>query len=261
METTSRNTTFDLTGRVAIVTGGGRGIGRTLAEGLATAGADLVLVARTETEVRQAAEEIASQTGRKAIGLAGDVTSSASIRKTVQIAVEAFGHIDILINNAGTSVRKTTLELEEEDWDRIMDVNLKSVFLLCKEAGRHMVERGYGRIVNVASVASVLTLATGTPYGPSKAGVVQLTKQLANEWATKGVTVNAISPWFFKTSLNEKALENEEFRAMLEKRTPMKRLGKLEELIAPVVMFCSEGASYITGQNLFVDGGVVNYAF
>jgi len=252
---------FDLTNKVAIVTGAGRGIGRTLAEGLANAGAKVVLVARTEDQVKRAAREITDATGIKTLGLAGDVTNGASIAEAVQKATEAFGQIDISINNAGASVRKTTFDLSEEEWDRIMDVNFKSVFLMCKEVGKQMVERGYGRIVNVASVASVLTLATGTPYGPSKAGVVQLTKQLANEWATKGVTVNAVSPWFFKTSLNEKALENEEFRTLLEKRTPMKRLGKLEELVAPVLMFCSETASYITGQNLFVDGGVVNYAF
>lgn len=132
---------------------------------------------------------------------------------------------------------------------------------MSKTVGQHMVERNYGRIINVASVASSLTLSSGTPYGPSKAGVVQLTRQMANEWATKGVTVNAISPWFFKTSLNEEALENESFRTLLENRTPMKRLGRLEELIAPVIMFSSDSASYITGQNLFVDGGVTGYAF
>jgi NAD(P)-dependent dehydrogenase (short-subunit alcohol dehydrogenase family) len=174
---------------------------------------------------------------------------------------ENFGRIDILVNNAGISIRETTLDLSEENWDKVMNVNFKSVFLMSKAVGRHMVEQKSGRIINVASVASSLTLSSGTPYGPSKAGVVQLTRQMANEWATKGITVNAISPWFFKTSLNEEALESESFRNILENRTPMKRLGQLEELVAPVVMFSSDSASYITGQNLFIDGGVTSYAF
>jgi NAD(P)-dependent dehydrogenase (short-subunit alcohol dehydrogenase family) len=252
---------FDLTGKAAFVTGAGRGIGRTIAEGLANAGADVILLARTEAEVGKAATDIAEKTGRTTLPIVCDVTNSSSIQEAVDFALQQFQKIDILINNAGTSVRKTSFELLEEEWDTVIDVNFKSVFLLSKVIGKHMVEQKWGRIINIASVASSLTLSSGTPYGPSKAGVVQLTRQLANEWAKEGVTVNAISPWFFKTSLNEEALDNNDFRTMIENRTPMKRLGNLEELITPVIMFCSDGAGYITGQNLFVDGGVTHYGF
>lgn len=250
---------FDLTGKVAIVTGGGRGIGRAVAEGLAYAGANVVLTARSEEQVKTAATEIEKVAGQHTLGIPCDVTNKESIGRAVKKVIEEFSHIDILINNAGTSVRHGALELTEDEWDLVMDTNFKSVFLMSQAVGRHMVEQKNGRIVNIASVSSDLTLAYSTPYGPSKAGVVHLTRQMANEWAQHGVTVNAISPWFFKTSLNEKALDNEPFRTALERRTPMGRLGQLEELVAPVIFFCSNGAGYVTGQNLFVDGGTTHF--
>lgn len=158
---------FDLDGKAALVTGAGRGIGRALAEGLAHAGADVVLAASTKAEVDKAAEEIATSTGRKTLAVVCDVSNSNSIQQCVQQALDHFGHIDILVNNAGSSVRKTAFNLSEEDWDRVMNVNFKSVFLMSKAVGKHMVEQGWGRIVNVASVASRLSLASGTPYGLS----------------------------------------------------------------------------------------------
>lgn len=174
------NVNFDLSGKAAIVTGAGRGIGRTIAEGLAQAGADVVLTARTEAEVLKAANEIHHATGRRTLGITCDVTDKNSIDSVVRQVLEKFGRIDILVNNAGTTVRHTAFELSEEDWDFVVDTNFKSVFLMSQAVGKHMVERQSGRIVNIASVASELTLSFTSAYGPSKAAVVQLTRQLAN---------------------------------------------------------------------------------
>ncbi|GGA33937.1 SDR family NAD(P)-dependent oxidoreductase [Paenibacillus physcomitrellae] len=250
---------FDLSGKVAVVTGGGRGIGLSIAEGLAQAGADVALIARTEAEVVNAANQIHQATGRRTVGISCDINDKNSIDSAVRQILDQFGQIDILVNNAGTTVRQTVFDLTEEEWDFVVDTNFKSVFLMSKAVGKHMVERQSGRIVNIASVASELTLSFSSAYGPSKAAVVHLTRQLANEWAKSGVTVNAISPWFIRTSLNAANLDNPDFKNKIEQRTPMGRYGRLEEVIAPVLFFCSEHASYVTGQNLFVDGGATHH--
>ncbi|WP_219837570.1 SDR family NAD(P)-dependent oxidoreductase [Paenibacillus sp. R14(2021)] len=250
---------LNLSGKTAIVTGGSRGIGRAIAEGLAQSGADIAITARTESEVRQAAEEIAQATGRQTLGLVCDVTNRSSIEAAVERIAEHFGKIDILINNAGTTVRHSVFELTEEEWDFVVDTNFKSVFLMSQAVGRHMVNRGHGRIVNIASLAADLTLSYSTPYGPAKAAVVHLTRQLANEWAQNGITVNAISPGFVRTDFNSAALDNPEFKAKIENMNPMHRVGQLAEIVAPVIFFCTDQASYVTGQNLAVDGGSTHY--
>jgi NAD(P)-dependent dehydrogenase (short-subunit alcohol dehydrogenase family) len=250
---------FRLDDQVAVVTGGGRGIGRTIAEGLAAAGADVALLARTESEIRRAADEIHQATGRSTLAIPCDVTKADEVERAVRQVQERFGKIDILINNAGKSFHGTALEISEEYWDESVSLNFKSVFLMSQAVGRHMVSRRKGRIVNIASPASVMTLSHTTSYGPAKAGVVHLTRQLAHEWGKYGITVNAVSPGWFKTANSAKKLSEEGFQAAVEKRIPIGRIGMLHELLAPVLFFCSEGASFCTGQHLFVDGGESNF--
>ena len=253
---------FDLTGKTAIVTGGSRGLGYGMARALAQAGSNVVVVSRKEAEAAAAAPEIekaareAGSTAR-AVGFATDVTSIPGIDYMVARAVEEFGRLDILVNNAGVALTSKALDVTEEDWDLVLDTNLKGVFFCCQVAGRVMVAQGKGKIINVASVAGAVGDVSISPYCAAKGGVIQLTKALAVEWARYNVNVNAIGPAYVKTAMNQTDLENEKVYQHIIRKTPMKRLGVADDLAGAVIYLASDASNYVTGHTLFVDGGWV----
>ena len=247
---------LDLTGKTAVVIGGTSGIGLTLAKGLAVAGADVVATGRRADLVRSAADEIRAL-GRRSLDISCDVTDSSSIERLRDAALSEFGTVQILINSAGRTKRMPTLDFPEPEWQSIIDTNLTGTLRACQVFGRHMVERGYGRIINIASIASLVSLNEVAAYAASKAAVASLTKSLAIEWAQKGVTVNAIAPGVFLTDLNSALLTGTDRGREFLLRTPMKRFGKLEELVGAAVFLASEAASYVTGHILLVDGGTL----
>lgn len=244
----------DLTHKVMIVTGAGRGIGKAIALGAAAAGADLVLGSRTVGELEAVAAE-AKPHGRRIVCLPLDVRDLRSIDRFAAEALAAFGRIDVLVNNAGTNRLKPALEVTEEDWDTILDTNLKGLFFLTQAVARSMVERRSGRIINIASQAGLVGGPIRAPYCASKGGVVNLTRALACEWAPYNVTVNGVAPTVTRTPLAEKAMENPEFRATVERNILLGRLAEPEEIAAAVLFLASDAASMITGQTLAVDGG------
>ncbi len=245
---------LDLDGKVAVVIGGSSGIGRTLARGLAEAGADVVPSARRMELVNVIAEEIES-VGRRSLRVTCDVADRGSLEKLLQASVQAFGKVDILLNAAGFNQRAPTLDFSEADWDKLIDTNLTGTLRACQVFGRHMIERKYGRIINIASMGSFLALFEVAAYCASKAGVASLTKSLAIEWARHGVCVNAIAPGYFRTALSEKLLMGTPRGEEVLIRTPMKRFGELDELIGAAVFLASDAASFVTGTLLAVDGG------
>jgi len=249
------NGLFDLGGRVAIVTGTSRGLGQYMALALAKAGADLVLTSRDHERLVLFESEIKAL-GRRALSLELDVRSHESIEKMVASAEAAFGHVDILVNNAGCNVRKPALEVTWEDWNVILDTNLRGGFFVSQAVARGMIARGYGRIINIGSVTSVAGYAGLAPYGASRGGIRQLTMSLADDWGKYGVNVNCLAPGWFRTEQNKILYENKEWVEYLCDRIPLKRPGQPQDLDAAVVFLAAESSRYITGQTLLVDGGI-----
>jgi len=243
-----------LEGKVAVVTGGTSGIGRAISLGLANAGADVVPTGRRQPEIDVTAADIEAR-GRKTLRQSADVCNRATLEALLVSVLDHFGKVDILINCAGKIKRTPTLDLSEEEWNDIINTNLTGTLRACQVFGRSMLERGYGRIINIASLNSYVAFHEVAAYAASKSGVSSLTRSLAVEWSKKGVTVNAIAPGVFRTDLNANLLDNSPRGHELLMRTPMGRFGKTEELVGSVVYLASDAASFVTGQTIVVDGG------
>ena len=245
---------LDLTGRTAVVIGATSGIGKAIALGLADAGADVVPTGRRAELAAAAAREVEAR-GRRSLATTADVSDTTSLQTLYDAAVAKFGKVDILVNAAGRTIRRPTLDVSDSEWDDILDTNLTGMLRACRIFGRHMVERRHGRIINIGSLTSVVALHEVAAYGASKAGVASLTKSLAVEWGPYGVCVNAILPGVFRTALNEGLLDGTERGRELLTRTPMRRFGQPEEVAGAAVFLASDAASFVTGHLLAVDGG------
>ena len=245
---------LDLTNRTAVVIGATSGIGRAIALGLADAGADVVPTGRRAQLATRAALEVEAR-GRRSLATTADVSNAASLQVLAEEVIDTFGKVDILVNAAGRTARRPTLDVSDSEWDDILDTNLTGMLRAARVFGRHMIERHYDRIINIGSLTSVVALHEVAAYGASKAGVAGLTKSLAVEWAPHGVCVNAILPGVFRTALNEGLLDGTERGRELLMRTPMRRFGGPEEVAGAAVFLASEAASFVTGHLLAVDGG------
>ena len=250
-----RDPLFDLSGQVALVTGTSRGLGQYFARALARAGADLVLTSRHRESLLEMESEVRAL-GRRSVSLELDVRDYESIQKIAEEAQKAFGQIHILVNNAGCNVRKPALDVTWDDWNLVLDTNLRGSFFVAQAIARGMIEHGYGRIINIGSVTSVFGFAGLGPYCASRGGIRQLTMSLADDWGRHGVTVNCLAPGWFKTEQNKVLYEDPEWVSYLTDRIPVKRPGLPNDLDGAVVFLASEASRYITGQTLLVDGGI-----
>ncbi|HMO85328.1 MAG TPA: glucose 1-dehydrogenase [Lacipirellulaceae bacterium] len=251
--------TFDLSGKHAIVTGASRGLGQTFARALAQAGADVVVTSRDVAALQPFCDEIAAL-GRRAVPLELDLRDHDSIQAMVAAAHSACGRIDILVNNAGCNIRKPALDVTWDDWNTILDTNLRGTFFVAQAVARHMIPRRYGRIINIGSVTGVNGYAGLAPCGASRGGVKQLTMSLADDWGPHGVTVNCLAPGWFKTAQNAVLYENTAWVEYLSDRIPLRRPGRPDDLEGAVVFLASDASQYVTGQTLLVDGGITTGA-